>query len=107
MLLSIAGKPLVLHTVDRAKAARTIDRVIVATDDERIRDAVQQAGCEAAITSRDHRSGSDRIAEVAESLSLGSIVANVQGDEPVISPETIDRAVEALLSDDNADMSTT
>jgi len=107
MLLPIDGKPLIVHTVERAKAAETVDRVIVATDDERIRDAVQYAGFEAVITSRDHHSGSDRIAEVAENLPEDSIIVNVQGDEPMISPETIDRAVEALLLDDNADMSTT
>lgn len=107
MLLPIAGKPLVLHSLERAQAAKTVDRVIVATDDERIRDAVQTSGGEAVMTSRDHRSGSDRIAEVAESLPEGSIVVNVQGDEPIIVPQTIDRAVEALLLDEAADMSTT
>lgn len=59
------------------------------------------------MTASYHRSGSDRIAEVAESLPEGSIIVNVQGDEPVISPETIDRAVSALFDDPSADMSTT
>ena len=107
MLLPIAGKPLILHTLERAKAAKTVDRVIVATDDERIREAVCDAGGEAVMTSSHHRSGSDRIAEVAETLPEGSIIVNVQGDEPVIDSETIDQAVEALLEDDGADMSTT
>ncbi len=97
MLLPIAGKPLILHTLERAKAARTIDRVIVATDDERIFNAVFESGNEAVMTRADHKSGSDRIAEVAEGLPEGSIIVNVQGDEPLISPETIDRAVEAIL----------
>ena len=94
MLLSIAGKPLIVHTLERAKAARTVDRVIVATDDERITDTVCAAGGEAVMTASYHRSGSDRIAEVAAGLPEGSIIVNVQGDEPVIDPETIDRAVE-------------
>lgn len=107
MLLPIAGKPLILHTVERAREAATIDEVIVATDDLRIYNTVTESGQRAAMTSAEHRSGSDRIAEVALDLPVGSIVVNVQGDEPVISPATIDRAVEALLHDDGADMSTT
>ena len=107
MLLPIAGKPLVLHTVERAKAARFVDRVIVATDDGRIFDAIIGSGNEAVMTRSDHQSGSDRIAEVAQTLPEGSIIVNVQGDEPVISPDTIDRAVMALTEDAAADMSTT
>jgi 3-deoxy-manno-octulosonate cytidylyltransferase (CMP-KDO synthetase) len=107
MLLPIAGKPLILHTVDRAREASTIGRVIVATDDVRIFDAVMEAGAEAIMTSPDHASGSDRIAEVAEGLPSGSIVVNVQGDEPVIPAATIDAAVRALLSKGVAQMATT
>ena len=107
MLRELAGKPLIVHTLARASQAKTVDRVIVATDDERILNAVRAAGGEAVMTSPDHRSGSDRIAEVARDLPEGSIIVNVQGDEPVIPPETIDAAVGALLSDPDADMSTT
>ena len=107
MLLEIAGKPLILHTLGQAMKARTVSRVIVATDDERIFDVVLAAGGEAVMTSPDHHSGSDRIAEVAENLPEGSIIVNVQGDEPTISPNTIDRAVEALINDENADIATT
>lgn len=107
MLLPLVGKPLILHTLERATEAKTVDRVIVATDDSRIFDAVKEFGGEAVMTASYHRSGSDRIAEVAESLPENSVIVNVQGDEPVISPETIDRAVSALLEDDSADMSTT
>jgi 3-deoxy-manno-octulosonate cytidylyltransferase (CMP-KDO synthetase) len=107
MLLPIAGKPLVVHTLERAKAARTVGRVVVATDDKRIFDVVGEYGGEAVMTAQYHSSGSDRVAEVAESLPENSIIVNVQGDEPIISPETIDRAVSALLDDDAADMSTT
>lgn len=107
MLLPLAGKPLIIHTLERARSASTVDRTIVATDDQRIFDAVVEFGGEAMMTSSGHRSGSDRIAEVAENLPEGSIIVNVQGDEPVISPDTIDRAVSALLDDRSADMSTT
>ncbi len=105
MLREIAGKPLVLHTLAQVQEAKTIDRVIVATDDQRIVDAVTSAGGEAVMTSADHLSGSDRIAEVAASLPEGSIIVNVQGDEPLISPETIDRAVDTMVRGD-ADMVT-
>jgi len=107
MLFPIAGKPLIVHTLERAKAAKVVDRVVVATDDERIKEAIRAAGGEVVMTASSHRSGSDRIAEVAERLAEGTIIVNVQGDEPVIDPKTIDRAVEALLEDDAADMSTT
>ena len=107
MLLEIAGKPLILHTLEQASKARTVSRVIVATDDERIFDVVRGSGGEAVMTSADHKSGSDRIAEVARTLPEGSIIVNVQGDEPLISPATIDAAVEALLDDPEADVSTT
>lgn len=80
--------------------------MIVATDDDRIYDAVVEAGGEAVITRAEHASGSDRIAEVAANLPAGSIIVNIQGDEPIISHATIDRAVEALLGDDQADMAT-
>ena len=97
MLCEIAGKPLILHTLEQAAKAATVDRVIVATDDERIASAVRDAGGEAVITRVDHASGSDRIAEVAADLPEGTIIVNVQGDEPLISPDTIDRAVEEML----------
>ncbi|MFZ1700542.1 MAG: 3-deoxy-manno-octulosonate cytidylyltransferase [Pyrinomonadaceae bacterium] len=107
MLLDIAGKPLILHTFEQAGKAGTVSRVIVATDDERIRSVVTDAGGEAVMTSPEHRSGTDRLAEVAAALPEGSIIVNVQGDEPMIDPQTIDRAVEALIADDLADMATT
>ena len=107
MLLPIAGKPLILHTVERAREAATVDEVIVATDDQRIFEAVTTDGHRAVMTSPEHQSGSDRIAEVAKDLPEGSIIVNVQGDEPVISPATIDRTVKALINDSSAEMATT
>jgi 3-deoxy-manno-octulosonate cytidylyltransferase (CMP-KDO synthetase) len=107
LLMPINGRPLVLHTVDRVRDAKTISRVIVATDDESIFSIVTADGVEAVMTSPDHRSGTDRVAEVAAQIPEASIIVNVQGDEPIISPETIDAAVEALIADGSADMSTT
>ena len=107
LLLPIGDKPLILHTLEQACKAKTVSRVIVATDDERILRIVLDSGNEAVLTSPEHRSGSDRIAEVAQTLRDRSIIVNVQGDEPLIAPRTIDAAVECLLAHDAADMSTT
>ena len=105
-LLLIGGKPLIVWVAERAAAAGTIGRTIVATDDGRIFDAVNAAGFDAAITRADHLSGTDRVAEVAHNLRA-EIIVNVQGDEPLIDPATIDRAVKALRDDPAARMSTT
>jgi len=107
MLLPVGDKPLILHTVERARSAETVSRVIVATDDKRIFDVVSDAGLEGVMTSPDHKSGTDRVAEVAATLPEGSVVVNVQGDEPLIAPETIDAGVTALIRDADAVMATT
>jgi len=107
LLLPLDGKPLILRTLEQVCKAKTISRVIVATDDERISRIIRESGNEVVLTSPEHRSGSDRIAEVAQTLPDRSIIVNVQGDEPLIAPETIDAAVESLLAHDAADMSTT
>jgi len=93
------------HVFRRAAAARTVSRVIVATDDTRIADAVAAFGGEAVMTSPAHQSGTDRLAEVAASLEC-DIVVNVQGDEPLLAPDTIDAAVEPMLADPSLEMST-
>ena len=105
-LLEIAGKPLVLWVAERALAAQSVSRVIVATDDQRIFDIVTAAGFEAKMTSEDHASGTDRVAEVARDLNA-EIIINLQGDEPLIEPETIDRAVRELAADREVLMATT
>ena len=87
---------MVCWVVERALAARNVSRAIVATDDQRIIEAVKSAGYEAVMTGAHHRSGTDRIAEVAAALEDAAIIVNVQGDEPLISPVTIERAVDAL-----------
>jgi 3-deoxy-manno-octulosonate cytidylyltransferase (CMP-KDO synthetase) len=104
-LADIAGRPMIEHVYRRAAAATSVSRVIVATDDERIADAVVRFGGEAVMTSASHQSGTDRLAEVAASLSC-DLVVNVQGDEPVLAPETIDAAVEPFLASPALEMST-
>lgn len=103
LLLEIGGKPLILHTLEQTLKAKNIDRAIVATDSDEILKVIEKSGNEAVLTSANHQSGSDRIAEVAENLPPNSIIVNVQGDEPTISPRTIEKAVEALINDDAND----
>ncbi len=105
-LLPIKQIPLILHTVERAARAQLISRVIVATDDWRIFEAVTAHGAEAQMTSPDCASGTDRIAEVAADLAA-EIVVNVQGDEPLIDPTTIDAAIAPLIDDSQIHISTT
>ena len=107
LLRLLGDKPLILHTLEQAKKAKNVSRVIIATDDERIFRVVSESGHEVVMTADSHQSGSDRIAEVAENLPENSIVVNVQGDEPLISPRTIEKAVDALLKDESVLMSTT
>ncbi|HEB61051.1 MAG TPA: 3-deoxy-manno-octulosonate cytidylyltransferase [Phycisphaeraceae bacterium] len=90
------GKPLIQHVCERAARCENISRVVVATDDERIRDAVLSFGGEAVLTSPDHPNGSSRLAEAADILSLPDDcwVCNIQGDEPEIDPVAVDRTIE-------------
>lgn len=106
-LLDIGGKPMVVRTLERARAARNVTRALVATDDERIAEAVRAHGYEAMITRADHQSGSDRLAEVAAMLPAKSLIVNVQGDEPLIDPRTIERAIAALQENPVAMIATT
>jgi len=95
-LHSIAGKPLIQHVWERCTRARGITQVIVATDDVRIAEAAFNFGAEVALTSAKHRSGTDRVAEVAKMLRGISHVINVQGDEPLIDPALIGRLAKTL-----------
>ncbi|MEO5741028.1 MAG: 3-deoxy-manno-octulosonate cytidylyltransferase [Vicinamibacterales bacterium] len=97
-LAEIAGRPMVEHVYRRASAARNVDAVIVATDDERIADAVRKFGGEVRLTRSTHATGTDRVAEVAATLDCDLIV-NIQGDEPLIEPDTIDEAIEPFRDD--------
>jgi len=102
-LLSATGKPLIQHVVEAVRGAKRIDRIIVATDDQRILDAVRAFGGEAVMTDERCRCGTDRIAEAAEKLRLAErdIVVNVQGDEPDIPPSCVDGLVELVESEDS------
>jgi len=104
-LVNLAGKPMVQHVYEQAKLAQTVHRVLVATDDQRIVDAVLAFGGEARMTRSDHRTGTERIAEVA-AHEPGDVFVNVQGDEPLIDPVAIDTAVAALLEDPPAQIAT-
>jgi len=94
-LAQIQNKPMIQWVVEQAQKATRISDVVVATDDDRILDAVTGFGGKAVMTSQDHVSGSDRIAEVASGLNC-DIVVNIQGDEPLIPPENIDQVVACL-----------
>ena len=104
-LADIAGRPMIEHVYRRAAAATAVTSVLVATDDDRILEAVRAFGGAACMTSPHHVSGTDRLAEVAAELAC-EIVVNVQGDEPLIEPSMIDEAVEPLLADPMVVMST-
>ena len=90
---------MVCWVAERARAARNVDRVVVATDSQQIADAVRDRGIEAIMTAAHHTSGTDRVAEVAAQLPDAEIIVNVQGDEPLISPATIERAVETMAAE--------
>lgn len=101
----IAGKPMIQHVWERASQARYLQRVILATDDDRIASSAQSFGAEVAFTREDHASGTDRVAEAASSTNA-QIVVNIQGDEPLIDPAAIDTAILALLDDPGVEMAT-
>ncbi|MFK3794178.1 3-deoxy-manno-octulosonate cytidylyltransferase [Pseudomonas piscis] len=106
-LQMIAGKPMVQWVWEQARKSRA-ERVVVATDDQRIVDACQGFGAEALLTREDHNSGTDRLAEVATQLGLAAdaIVVNVQGDEPLIPPAVIDQVAANLAAHPEARMAT-
>jgi 3-deoxy-manno-octulosonate cytidylyltransferase (CMP-KDO synthetase) len=107
-LLDIAGRPMVVRVVERALAARSVARAVVASDDALILETVRRFGYEAVMTRADHASGTDRLAEAAAGQAGDyEVVVNVQGDEPLISPRTIDLAVAALEDDPEAQVATT
>jgi 3-deoxy-manno-octulosonate cytidylyltransferase (CMP-KDO synthetase) len=99
---------MIVRVVERALAARSVARVLVATDDAGVLETVRRFGHEAVMTRADHASGTDRLAEAAAAQGQGyDVVVNVQGDEPLISPRTIDLAVAALAADPEAHVATT
>nr|WP_300308761.1 3-deoxy-manno-octulosonate cytidylyltransferase [Halomonas sp.] len=106
-LADIAGRPMVARVWDQA-CQSAASRVVVATDDERIRDAVAELGAEVLLTSPDHPTGTDRLAEVAARLELAddAVLVNVQGDEPLLPPVLINQVAERLMQDEGASVAT-
>jgi 3-deoxy-manno-octulosonate cytidylyltransferase (CMP-KDO synthetase) len=104
-LADICGKPMVQHVVERASRCRLLDEVLVATDDQRILETVRGFGGKARLTSPEHPSGTDRIAEVVQGLAC-DLVVNIQGDEPLLDPAVIDSAVEPLVANPSIAMGT-
>ncbi len=107
-LAMICGKPMIQRVYELAESAKALDQVYVATDDERIVKAVENFGGRALMTSDACRSGSDRVAEAANILGLSSheIVVNIQGDQPVFHPESIDQLVAPFQDSTDIDMTT-
>lgn len=104
-LAPICGKPLIQWVLERVRLAKCLDEVVVATDDERIVSAVARMGGVAVMTRPDHPSGTDRVAEVA-SRSKAGVVINIQGDEPLIDPELIDRLAQVMVEGFEWEMAT-
>lgn len=104
-LVALAGQPMIQRVYERARLATSATRVIVATDDARIVKAVEAFGGEARMTRSDHRTGTERIAEVA-ARETGDVFVNVQGDEPLLDPAAVDTAVAALLEEPAAAIAT-
>ena len=105
-LADICGKPMICRVLERASRAQKTEKVIVATDDERIYDAVRAEGGEAILTRADHPTGTDRLAEVAEAYPEVDLIVNVQGDEPLIEPSVIDELIAPFEMDENLPMAT-
>jgi 3-deoxy-manno-octulosonate cytidylyltransferase (CMP-KDO synthetase) len=104
-LVPIAGTSMIQRVYERAKKSKLATQVIVATDDERIVKAVEGFGGVARMTRADHRTGTERVAEVAAHTE-GKVYVNVQGDEPLLNPEVVDAAIEALLEEPAAEIAT-
>src|ERR1700747_1900687 len=100
-LHGIAGKPLIQHVWERCVEAGCFDRIVIATADMLIAEAVFNFGAEVAVTAGDHASGTDRIAEVARKLKKATIILNVQGDEPLVDPALLRRLVRKLKDNPN------
>jgi len=107
-LVPLAGKPMIEHVWERVRQAQKISRVIIATEDQRIQQAVAAFGGEALLTRAEHRSGTERVAEIAAGAAARGeeIFVNVQGDEPLIAPEAIDAVVEAIEADPSVTVAT-
>ena len=106
VLMELAGKPMIEHVYERAKRARSLEACVVATDDDKVREACIAFGCQVVMTSPAHPSGTDRVAEVVKAWPSVEAVVNIQADEPLLEPEAIDLVVEALFEDPSIPMAT-
>ncbi|RQW87478.1 MAG: 3-deoxy-manno-octulosonate cytidylyltransferase, partial [Geobacter sp.] len=104
-LADILGKPMIQHVYERACAVRTAQRVVVATDDERVAETVRSFGGAALMTDPDHSSGTDRLVEVMEKVPA-DLYINIQGDEPLVRPEDIEKLIAGMLVDDSVAVGT-
>ena len=105
-LLKVLDKPVIQWVYEKASQAKLADIIIVATDDQRIYDCVKSFGGNVEMTSTEHKSGSDRIMEVVSRHPEIDFICNLQGDEPLIKPESIDAVIRNVIEDDRADIST-
>jgi len=107
-LAPIKGKPMIQHVQERALRSKTADMTVVATDDLRIKEAVEKYGGKVIMTETIHHSGTDRLAEASEILKLSpnDIVINVQGDQPLIDPRSLDQVIQPFHEDEDLNMTT-
>ena len=107
LLADIAGKPVIQHVYEQACKSRA-NGIVIATDDERVRDAVVRFGAEVVMTRADHPTGTDRLQEVVARRGFGpeDIVVNVQGDEPLVPPAIIDQVADNLVNNPDASVAT-
>ncbi|MFQ5906419.1 MAG: 3-deoxy-manno-octulosonate cytidylyltransferase, partial [bacterium] len=104
-LATILGRPMLQHVYEAARACRLINQILIATDDERIATAAENFGARVVMTSREHCSGTDRVAEAVSNVAR-SFVVNIQGDEPLLRSESIDKLVSEMTSDPTVEMAT-
>ncbi|WP_202615107.1 3-deoxy-manno-octulosonate cytidylyltransferase [Collinsella ihumii] len=102
-LVDICGKPMIWWVYQRCLAAETLDEVLVATDDSRISEACEELGVKCVMTSEGNLTGTDRVAEVAEAIQA-DLYVNIQGDEPLLEPSTIDAAIRPFFEDDGIEV---
>ena len=102
----IAGKPLVQHVWERCSKCEWVDKIVIATDDHRIADSARRFDAVSVLTSPDHPSGTDRVAETARAFPQHQVIINVQGDEPLISPRLIDELAQTLINEPSVPMIT-
>ena len=104
-LADIFGKPMIQRVYENSMKSKLINEIIIATDDKRIFDAANKFGCRAVLTSKKHKSGTDRICEAVKNIKC-DIVVNIQGDEPFINAGNIDKAIAPMLNNDSIKVST-